>query len=208
MLVALAAAPAAHAATAGWKASGSAEQVYATGLAPHAEASLLSPKGKTLRVKRADALGGLLFTDVAPGSGYRVRISSTHAVSAAITVHSDADAPWDPGIYHQHIADSGYQYLTTRDGTKLAIYVHPPDRPAGLSSLPDGLSLPNSYSKPPYPTVIEYSGYGYADPAGPDSGIAVVANLMGFAVVDVNMRGTGCSGGAFNYFESLQNLDG
>ncbi len=31
---------------------------------------------------------------------------------------------------------------------------------------------------------------------------------MGFAVVDVNMRGTGCSGGAFNYFEPLQNLDG
>jgi len=31
---------------------------------------------------------------------------------------------------------------------------------------------------------------------------------MGFAVVDVNMRGTGCSGGAYNYFEPLQNLDG
>ncbi len=30
---------------------------------------------------------------------------------------------------------------------------------------------------------------------------------MGFAVVDVNMRGTGCSGGAFNYFEPLQSLD-
>jgi predicted acyl esterase len=36
----------------------------------------------------------------------------------------------------------------------------------------------------------------------------VLANLMGFAVVDVNMRGTGCSGGAYNYFEPLQNLDG
>ena len=31
---------------------------------------------------------------------------------------------------------------------------------------------------------------------------------MGFAVVDVNMRGTGCSGGAFDFFEPLQNLDG
>src|SRR6202023_3948979 len=39
-------------------------------------------------------------------------------------------------------------------------------------------------------------------------GIAVLANLMGFAVVDVNMRGTGCSGGAFDFFEPLQNLDG
>ena len=31
---------------------------------------------------------------------------------------------------------------------------------------------------------------------------------MGFAVVDISMRGTGCSGGAFNFFEPLQNLDG
>ena len=60
----------------------------------------------------------------------------------------------------------------------------------------------------PYPTLIEYSGYGYANPAGPENGIAVLANLMGFAVVDVNMRGTGCSGGAFDFFEPLQNLDG
>ena len=32
--------------------------------------------------------------------------------------------------------------------------------------------------------------------------------LLGYAVVDVNMRGTGCSGGAFDYFEPLQALDG
>src|SRR3712207_6287708 len=31
---------------------------------------------------------------------------------------------------------------------------------------------------------------------------------MGFTVFDVNMRGTGCSGGAFDFFETLQNLDG
>src|SRR5206468_2580820 len=60
----------------------------------------------------------------------------------------------------------------------------------------------------PAPTLIEYSGYGYADPAGPQSGISALANLMGFTVVDVNMRGTGCSGGAFDFFEPLQNLDG
>src|SRR5437764_3428413 len=36
----------------------------------------------------------------------------------------------------------------------------------------------------------------------------LLANLMGFAVVDVNMRGTGCSGGAFDFFEPLQGLDG
>ena len=56
--------------------------------------------------------------------------------------------------------------------------------------------------------MIEYSGYGYADPAGPQNGISILANLMGFTVVDVNMRGTGCSGGAYDFFEPLQNLDG
>src|SRR5205823_8505197 len=40
------------------------------------------------------------------------------------------------------------------------------------------------------------------------SGISQIATLLGFAVVDVNMRGTGCSGGAFSYFERLQSLDG
>ena len=60
----------------------------------------------------------------------------------------------------------------------------------------------------PSPTLIEYSGYGYADPSGPQNGIAIVANLMGFTVVDVNMRGTGCSGGAYDFFEPLQSLDG
>ncbi|MDP9124802.1 MAG: CocE/NonD family hydrolase, partial [Pseudomonadota bacterium] len=32
--------------------------------------------------------------------------------------------------------------------------------------------------------------------------------LGGYAVVDVNMRGTGCSGGSYDFFEPLQNLDG
>jgi hypothetical protein len=31
---------------------------------------------------------------------------------------------------------------------------------------------------------------------------------MGYATINVNIRGTGCSGGAFDYFETLQNLDG
>src|SRR5207244_6923321 len=99
-----------------------------------------------------------------------------------------------------------------RDGTQLAVSVHPPSHPAGQPGVPSEFKFPTfpaptGYA-PPYPTLIEYSGYGYADPAGPESGIAVLANLMGFAVVDVNMRGMGCSGGAFDFFEPLQNLDG
>ncbi len=199
-----------------FSAHGSAEQVYVTGLAPGAQMSLLTSAGTTLYTQSADSLGGLLFRNVAPGSGYRVRLNANGAESGPITVHSDAAAPWDPSIYNQSIPDNGYTYLTTRDGTQLAIDVHPPTSPAGEPGVPSSITLPTfphpgvptpSYV-PPYPTLIEYSGYGYADPAGPVNGIAVLANLMGFAVVDVNMRGTGCSGGAFDYFESLQSLDG
>jgi uncharacterized protein len=193
-----------------FSAHGSVEQVYVTGLAPSAQMSLLSSNGETVSTETADSLGGLLFRDVAPGRRYRVRLSSTSEESGPITVHTQAAAPWDPGIYRQSIPDSGYTYLTTRDGTQLAIDVHPPGIPAGVFGSRSGFQLPaSSTASPstPYPTLIEYSGYGYANPAGPESGIAELANLMGFAVVDVNMRGTGCSGGAFDFFEPLQNLD-
>jgi predicted acyl esterase len=175
-------------------AEGSVEQVYVTGLAPGAQMSLLSKKGETVSSQTADSLGGVLFRKVAPGKNYRVRLSSTNEESAPITVHTQKAASWNRSTYKQSIPSSGYGYLTTRDGTKLAIDVHPP-------------SFPSKKHKGKYPTLIEYSGYGYANPAGPESGLAQVANEMGFAVVDVNMRGTGCSGGAFDYFEPLQNLD-
>ncbi len=219
-----------------FSARGSAKQVYVTGLAPNASMSLIAPGGKTLYSQQADSLGGLLFRNVPPGSGYRVRLASNGSQSGPITVHSDAAKPWDPDVYNQSIPDNGYTYLTTRDGTQLAIDVHPPTSPAGEPGLPLGLpvppglpsgsglplplpsppGLPQPLAKrshatvpfvPPYPTLIEYSGYGYADPNGPVNGIAVLANLMGFAVVDVNMRGTGCSGGAYDFFEPLQSLD-
>jgi predicted acyl esterase len=200
---------AASAAPPPFRAVGSVGQVYVTGLAPSAQASLVNSGGQTLQTRRASSLGGLLFRDVAPGTGYRVRRVSDGVTSGALTVRTTQAAPWNPGVYNQSIASSGYQYLTTRDGTKLAITVHPPTSPAGQPGLPPGTPIPEGPAyAPPYPTLIEYSGYAYADPAGPTSGIAVLANLMGFAVVDVNMRGTGCSGGAFDFFEPLQSLDG
>ncbi len=199
----------ASAATPSFAAVGSVGQVYVTGLAPSAPAALLTSTGQTVKTQSADSLGGLLFRNVPAAAGYHVRRVSDGVLSGALTVHSDAAAPWNPGIYNQSIPDNGYTYLTTRDGTKLAIDVHPPTSPAGEPGVPAGINLPNGPDfLPPYPTLIEYSGYGYANPAGPDNGIAVLANLMGFAVVDVNMRGTGCSGGAFDFFEPLQNLDG
>ena len=195
-------------AAAAFNAAGSVDQVYATGIAPGATVTLTNGRGRPVATQKADSLGGILFRTVTPGSGYRVRVQHG-PTSGPLTVHDAAAAPWDPGIYNQSIPDNGYTYLTTRDGTQLAIDVHPPTSPAGEPGLPASVKVPNGPDfMPPYPTLIEYSGYGYADPAGPVNGIAVLANLMGFAVVDVNMRGTGCSGGAYDFFETLQNLDG
>jgi predicted acyl esterase len=163
-------------AAAAFKAHGSARQVYVTGAKPGTKVTV---GGVT---KRAGRLGGIVFRGVKPGT-YRVR-------GKQVRVFSDRSAPPSKKSFKQKLPKNGYGYLTTRDGTKLAIAVRLPSGPG------------------PYPTLIEYSGYGYANPEGAQSGISPIANLLGYAVVDVNMRGTGCSGGAFDYFERLQSLDG
>jgi predicted acyl esterase len=203
-LISVCAVPA-GASAAAYAAHGSVQQVYVTGLGAGQRMSLLDSAGRTLATQRADSLGGLLFRNVRPGAGYRVRAASGGGQSGPVTVLSTRAAPPSTDVYNQSIPSSGYGYLTTRDGIKLAIDVHPPQDVSNAS--PVTVHPPQLYTGPT-PTLIEYSGYGYADPAGPQNGIAVIANLMGFTVVDVNMRGTGCSGGAYDFFEPLQNLDG
>ena len=171
------------------------------------QTSLLDPAGQVVATRNANDLGGLLFRNVTPGDGYRVRLAANGETSGPLTVLTKQSAPPSTDVYDQTIPSDGYGYLTTRDGTKLAYSVHPPSdvvERRGQSTFPT--TRPATAS--PSPTLIEYSGYGYAKPDGPVSGIATLANIMGFTVVDVNMRGTGCSGGAFDFFEPLQNLDG
>ena len=191
-------------------ARGSVNQVYVTGADPGVELTLKNAGGEVAGTTKVNSLGGALFREVPEGPGYTV--SGGGAVSEPVEVHGDESTPWDTSFYDQTIKPSGYQYITTRDGTKLALTVHPPTQPAslGLPGIPVPLpNLPGDLPfTAPYPTLIEYSGYGTAQPSGPVSGIATLANLMGFAVVDVSMRGTGCSGGAFDFFEPLQSLDG
>src|SRR4051794_4495821 len=184
-------------------AKGSAEQVYVTGLAAGARAMLVNGAGKNVATRTANPLGGMLFRNVKPGSGYRVK-GADGTTSDALTVLSDQPAPPSTDSYNQTIPSDGYGYMTTRDGTQLAFSVHPPQDVSNAA----GLDLPHLPISPSYPTLVEYSDYGYADPAGPQSGIAALANIRGFAVVDVNMRGPGCWGGAFAFFEPLQSLDG
>src|SRR3954466_2200779 len=73
-------------------AHGSVNQVYATGLAPKAKASLRKG-GHTVQTKRADGLGGLLFRNVKAGRGYRVRLAKGGARSARLRVLSKRPAP-------------------------------------------------------------------------------------------------------------------
>ncbi len=200
--VALACAGVAAPAQAKINANGSAEQVYVTDAKPGKEYTLVDGSGGEVASRKASKLGGIVFRKVPPGNGYQVVRGGQE--SKAVKVLSNRGKPPSTKVYDQEIASSGYQYLETRDGTKLAINVHQPLVPA----------------EGPVPTLIEYSGYGYADPtglsgtptgaiaAGGESSIAIVAQLLGYAVVDVNMRGTGCSGGAFDFFEPLQGLDG
>ena len=208
VIVALAFASSAYAAAPSFDAHGSVEQVYVTDLTAGAEVSLLDSTDQVVETRNANDLGGALFRNVQPGGGYHV--TSGGETSDALTVLTKQSAPPSTDVYNQTLHSDGYGYMTTRDGTKLAYSVHPP---TDVINNENGLDLPPDVTSQitdhvPAPTLVEYSGYGYARPSGPVSGIAALANLMGFTVVDVNMRGTGCSGGAFDFFEPLQNLDG
>lgn len=181
-----------HAAAAPFTAHGSIEQLYVTEAAPGEVLQLLDANGSVAATGTADDQGTLIFRDLQPGAGYVVVSgagNSLHA-SRAVTVTAPGDAP-PPVFYQQQHIGNGYGYFQTRDGTTLAINV----------------ILPGPPENGPYPTVIEYSGYDPANPDAPQPGTSI-ASTLGYAAVGVNMRGTGCSGGAFQYFEPPQLTDG
>ena len=190
--LALAAAmPAAAAAANNLAVHGSVNQVYVTGAQPGTRLQLIDRGRDRVSRKPVGSLGGVLFRNVPSGKGYRVRAPGG-SLSRRVSVMNANPRPPSTAIYNQTLPAGGYGYLTTRDGTSLAVDVH----------------LPGPEANGPYPTLVEYSGYGYANPAGAESGISPILTLLGYAVVDVNIRGTGCSGGAFDFFEPLQGLDG
>ena len=81
-----------RAATPTWSAHGSVEQVYATGLAANQPLTLLNSRGNTVATQNADAQGGLLFRNVKPGNGYKVK-AADGTTSGALTVLSTQSAP-------------------------------------------------------------------------------------------------------------------
>jgi predicted acyl esterase len=181
------AAPGAPAPATPLSAHGSVEQVYVTDARSSQVIDLLDARGARVARGRADRAGSVLFRNVRPGPH---RVEARGSRSIAVEVLAPDAAPPAPFYSGQHLG-SGFQYLTTRDGTTLAIDVR----------------LPGPVDGGPYPTVVEYSGYDAANPDD-EQPASRIASALGFATVGVNMRGTGCSGGAWSYFEPLQSLDG
>ncbi|MGI9602861.1 MAG: CocE/NonD family hydrolase, partial [Acidimicrobiales bacterium] len=162
-----------------------------------------------------DENGAHVFRDLTAGD-YDVSVDGNADVATVRAMSVDESLPEQDFYAGQTLAE-GYQYIEMRDGTTLAASVY----------LPPGDG--------PFPTVVEYSGYSPARPGAdfidavaglgiddpealcdttpiicnsPDQSGSLFAYAMDFAVVAVNMRGTGCSGGAFGYFDVAQRLDG
>lgn len=151
------------------------------------------PASPTVIATLDDLVAAVGAGDVLAPGDYVVRdlSESPPSVHGPVRVLAVDDHP-DPATYDQDLP-GGFGYLRTRDGTLLSAMVRFPD---------EGM-----YGPPPWPTVVEYSGYG---PSNPDlmSPGQLLANLLGFATIGVNMRGTGCSGGVFDVFSPAQAADG
>ncbi|MGH9271350.1 MAG: CocE/NonD family hydrolase, partial [Ilumatobacteraceae bacterium] len=182
-------------APAAWTARPGYGQVTVLGAAPGETLALVTAGGDDVAVGEVadegtvDELGSLLFRDVEPGL-YTVQ-SETATSGRGMKVAAVDDPPPPPSFYTgQQLPAGGFGYLQTRDGTTLSINVVLPGPPEGG----------------PYPTVVEYSGY---DPSNPDAfGFSQLFPALGYAYVGVNMRGSGCSGGSWRFFEDAQLLDG
>jgi putative CocE/NonD family hydrolase len=184
---------------------GSLEQVMVTEVVPGATVTLYGPDGG--QVDQAQArfpeeplewfeFASYVFRGVEPGEGYQV----TQTVNGTESPRSDpievlpGDYIPPQSFYDQQTLDEGFGYFEARDGTQIAHQVVFPAE---------------EVADPPYPVLTIYSGYAPSvDLPGNDVIIDRLANELGYAIVGVNKRGTQCSGGKFDFFERLQQLDG
>lgn len=174
---------------------GSVEQISVEGT-PGALVTVRTASGDTVDTGKVDDVGGVLWRNIEPGD-YEVTVDDNGTVGTErITVLDPTDTP-DPALYQNQKLEKGYNYVEMRDGTLLGAVV----------TLPAGATLDDG----PFPTLVEYSGYDLSNPFEPTAGSSpyrLVSPFLGYAVVQVQMRGSGCSGGAFDFFEPLQAIDG
>jgi predicted acyl esterase len=198
--------------TASFSVRGSVAQIAVWKTPPGTMVEVRDAIGNLVQSATSDTQGSIIFRNVPPAEGYSVTAPSLPAPNTAspIRVMSVDDSLPSSDFYSQQTLKAGFNYITTRDGTKLSAFI----------------TLPGPIEKGPYPTVVNYSGYNPSQPGAPiqaDTFLcatfpiicdaptdpsALIAGMLGYATVGVNMRGTGCSGGAYDYFETLQLLDG
>ncbi len=191
---------------------GTVEQVYVWSAPPKTEVLLASEGGGTEYDGTTDYQGSLVFREIPPGDDYRIHLAEDpDDYTGPFSVLSEEGSQPDDAFYEEQTLVHGYQYLTMRDGTLLSANVF----------------LPGPVEDGPYPTIVNYSGYSPSEPGSmlsedvkylcelypvlcdaPAHPAGILGGLMGYASVGVNMRGTGCSGGPYDYFEPLQLLDG
>jgi len=190
----------------GFTAHGSIGQAYVLGAREGERLRLVDRRGRTVAAGVADRLGSKIFLDVAPGPGYAVRADGRTTRPFSV-LDTEDDPP--ASFYRRQRLRAGLNYIEMRDGIELAVAVR----------LPPGKTLADG----PFPTLIEYSGYqtaapndllasiGRNDPLAPAASTAVgslIGPQLGYAVASVQMRGSGCSGGAFDLFGLPTTFDG
>jgi len=200
-------------ASATFLARGSVGDAYVKDAAPGIKLMLVNSKNRIVAEGKADSFGSKIFYDQKMGPGYSVysRKGSTVAKTKKFSILKIGKNP-PQSFYDGKTLHQGLNYVTMRDGIELAMTVR----------LPSGKTLADG----PFPTFIEHSGYQTAsphdlinsviggagsDPLAPDTSTAVgalVGPLLNFATVSVQMRGSGCSGGAYDLFGLPTTFDG
>ena len=206
----------ATAATATFQGRGSIGQAYVVRATPGLALVLADGSGHPVGHGTTDGLGSLVIRNITPGPGYtfRAHVGGRQVATTPFRVLRPGDSASNSFYSAQHL-HAGLNYITMRDGVQLAATVR----------LPLGATMDDA----PFPTVVEDSGYAIAgphslvdavlgrnggqlsDPLLPSTSTAVgslVAPLLGFATVSLQMRGTGCSGGAFDLFGLPTTYDG
>ena len=87
---------------------------------------LVNRRGEVVDSQRAGSLGGIVFRHVTPGGGYRVRQRGGGESPALRVLTEPLGAAEHQASTTRRCPPGGYGYLSTRDGTKLAIDVQLP----------------------------------------------------------------------------------
>ncbi len=203
--------------TASFSVRESIEQLHITHAAPGITLGLYTADGDLIDEGIVDEQGSLIFRLVPSGGRYYIETmdADESEKSGPHRVMRFAGSVPPQSFYDSQVLRPGFNYIETRDGTQLSAYV----------------SLPGPPEQGPYPTLVNYSGYDPSQPGEPlDLGddididflclfapllcdvpnhpSGLIGGLFGYATVGVNMRGTGCSGGAYDFFEPAQLTDG